>query len=304
MTISDHTSPSLDIWSGHADFPDDPAFYRSVLDAVPTPLLVADADGLVVYGNEALMKLVGRSKYEGLRSSIYDYVHPDDLVRIADAFITLATAGDEHRAVSAPWSPIRCRVLTPDGGAMSVEIVGFDRLSRPEINGFIYEIRPMHEREIVRQVMQASGDGRASSFAPVIELLSMSNLDIASAVVSLDSGGNAVVHASSTDELAATLKGSLGSLTQLMKATESCEPACLEPAEVPGVLGARWESLGFRHVWIVDVPSPSHREPHSILALSSTSQQSNLGVIDRLSLTRDLTNVILLRRWATRSSTA
>lgn len=299
MTISDHPSPTVDIWSGHADFPSEPAFYRSVLDAMPTPLFVADADGLVVYGNVALMTLLRRSKDEGIRTNIYDYVHPADLVSIADAFITLATSGDDDAATSKPWAPIRCRLLMPDGSSLPVEIVGFNRLSNPDIDGFIYEVRHLVEDDIFRRVMSgAMASSDPAAFEPVIEMMAVPNLDLESAVVELSGDGSAALLATSSTEITTALTGSMGSLAQFVAGSHHATATESGIDVLPGALGARLRSLGFRNVWKLDVASPIVDRRHAVLAFASFSPTSNLGVVDWLSRSGDLANVILLRKWA------
>ena len=115
-----------DIWERQPDFPERPAFYRRVLDRCPTPVVVVDDSGSIVYTNEALMEMSGYSKVEGVQTSIFDYIHPDDAAWIADAFLRLteqepgrpdgrigrgrrSTAGDRTRRLDHPGRGPRTR---------------------------------------------------------------------------------------------------------------------------------------------------------------------------------------------------
>lgn len=298
MTISSPLSPTTDIWSGHADFPAEPAFYRGVLDAMPTPLLVADADGLVVYGNGALMALLQRSKTEGIRTNIYDYVHPDDLGSIADAFITLATADHTDASTQKPWAPVRCRLLLPDGSSLPVEVVGFDRMSDPDIDGFVYEIRPMLAEEIFTRVMRGDPALRGSAaFDAVVEMMTVTNVDMASAMVELAEDGTVALLAVSSSEIATALKECSGSLAQFLSGPREATPSEAAVEMLPGTLGARLGSLRVRKVWKLDVASPMNDRRYVLLACSTFARSSNLGVVECLERAGDLASVVLLRKW-------
>ena len=94
------------------DFPDRPEFYRRVLDRCPTPVVVVDDSGSIVYANEALMELSGYSKVEGVQTSIFDYLHPDD-VRLDRRSVPAAgrAAAGRGRMGDRPWSPIHARMI-------------------------------------------------------------------------------------------------------------------------------------------------------------------------------------------------
>ena len=93
------------------DLPEQPAFYRHVLDCCPTPIVVVDNDANILYANDALSELSGYAKVEGVRTSIFEYIHPDDLEWIAEAFMLLAQPESvEADWKDRPWSPIHARM--------------------------------------------------------------------------------------------------------------------------------------------------------------------------------------------------
>ena len=111
MTSADRDpGVSIDIWERDAGLPRSPG----VLSPRARPLSDSDRGGRrrwhIVYANDALMDLSGYSKVEGVQTSIFEYLHPDDADWIAEAFLLLAEQDPGDAAWHGrPWAPIHAR---------------------------------------------------------------------------------------------------------------------------------------------------------------------------------------------------
>jgi len=299
MTSPDRNPGNIDhLREREPDFPDRPEFYRRVLDRCPTPVVVVDDSGSIVYANEALMELSGYSKVEGVQTSIFDYIHPDDAGWIADAFLRLAEQQPDQAGWSdRPWSPIHTRMIGSDGATIPVEVRGRDTSDDPEVGGVVYEIRPAHEREIFQRVLTgvaAGGDGE-TRVDLVLELLAGSPLEISAAVLELHDGGMAKVIAATCDDLAHLLERAGGDVG-LDALTRSSETPAFTPVEaIAGRLGRELRAAGLVDAWCVDVASPAPRTQHRLVGFTPTHQVPSVGVIDALNRAAELASVVLLR---------
>ncbi len=289
---------SADIWQRDADFPDRPEFYRHVLDRCPTPIVVVDQGGSIVYANDALIELSGYSKVEGVQTSIFEYIHPDDADWIAEAFLLLARqdpgdVGWHDRA----WAPIQARMIGRDGSTIPVEVRGRDGSDDPEVGGFVYEIRPAHEREVFQRVLTgvaAGGDGE-SRLDLVMELLAGSPLEISAAVLELHDGASVDVISATSHDLAALLEraGADTALRHFTRATDT--PTFTSVGSVGGPFGRDLDEAGLVDAWCVDVASPAPRSKYRLVGFTPTHHVPAIGVVDALTRAAELASVVLLR---------
>ena len=280
------------------DLPEQPAFYRHVLDCCPTPIVVVDNDANILYANDALSELSGYAKVEGVRTSIFEYIHPDDLEWIAEAFMLLA----QPESIVAdwqdrPWSPIHARMIGRNGRTIPIEVRGRDTRGDPDVGGIVYEIRPAHEREIFQRVLTgvAAGGRDESRLDPIMELLAGSPLDIRAAVLEFHAGGAVEVIAQTSVELAALLEGSAGDGEFIALTQSTTTPRFMAVDGIGGRLGADLVEAGFLDAWCVDVASPAPRSQHRLVGFTRTHHVPATGVIDALRRAAELASVVLLR---------
>ena len=77
-------------------FPQDPEFYRRVLHEWPSPVLVVNAAGEIMYGNRAIERMGNWDLRGSVGTSVLDYIHHDDAETIAEAFFELANSADAN----------------------------------------------------------------------------------------------------------------------------------------------------------------------------------------------------------------
>jgi PAS domain S-box-containing protein len=83
--------------------------YHNLVDTAPIPILLFDADGHSVYGNEAAVSFLDADSYADIENEPFtQFLHPEDRERATERFQTLMSEG-EH----AP--EIEYRVRTVDG---------------------------------------------------------------------------------------------------------------------------------------------------------------------------------------------
>ena len=299
MTTSDPSiEPVWEVGAQTPDFPDRPQFYRQVLDHCPTPVVVVDDVGTIVYANEALMDLSGYSKVEGVQTSIFDYIHPDDVGWIAEAFVQLAEQ-DPNVATwrGRAWSPIHARMVDRDGVTIPIEVRGRDSTDDPEVGGIVYEIRPAHEREIFQRVLTgvAASGAHDTRLDLVMELLASSPLEISAAVLELHDARAVDVITATSGDLATMLDDATGDPV-LSLLTRPAEVATFTPvSDVDGQLGRALRSAGLVDAWSVDVASPAPRAQHRLVAFTPTHHVPAIGVVDALHRAAELASVVLLR---------
>lgn len=273
------------------------SFHRRVLDRLPTALIVVDEAGLIVYGNEALERIAGWTAAEGIGTGIYDYIHPEDLDWLAEAFVNLADR--ENRSpdvVDRPWVPLNFRLVARDGHVVPVEVIGNGALHDPDVNGIIYEVRPAYEREIVQRVLAgvATGGDLTGQLELVVELISASMIGIESAVLRVGTDRTDVL-AASQDELRATLARA-AEIDELSVFLPSLGlPQFHDVREMTSRFGAELVAQGYEDAWNIDVASVADDSRYRIVGFTEVHHIPAMGVRARLTWASELTSVILLR---------
>lgn len=281
------------------DAPERPSadFHRRVLDRLPTALIVVDEAGLIVYGNESLERIAGWSSAEGIGTGIFEYIHPDDLEWLAEAFIKLADR-DSHdpEVVDRPWAPLNFRLVSRTGEVVPVEVTGNGSLHDPAVDGIIYEVRLAYEREIVQSVLAgvATGGDLTSQLELVVDLISASLIDIDSAVLRVGSGRTEVL-AASTATLRSVLEPAAerGDLYVFRPALDA--PRFSDVATISSTFGTDLAALGYQDAWNLDVASIADDACYRIVGFTEVHHVPAMGVRARIIQAAELTSVILLR---------
>lgn len=114
-------------------YPDQAALARQA----PDPLIVCDGEGRVLWGNGAAERLFGLPLSEGVGRDALDFVHPDDVGVVANAFVSV-----QAKDVG---TPIEVRVRSSEGWRL-VEVVGANLLDDPAVGGIALSLRDLTER--------------------------------------------------------------------------------------------------------------------------------------------------------------
>lgn len=128
-------------------------------------MLVIDASGIVQYANPKTLETFGLSLEEGLGTNAFDYLHPDDLERVAARFLTL---------LETPSSTIRdtVRTIAVNGEIREIEIVSTNALDSAIVAGVIVNGHDVTDhRRYVKQLQAVEQQFRLAfedTMAPMI----------------------------------------------------------------------------------------------------------------------------------------
>ena len=115
----------------------DPGWLERLVLELPDTVVVADADGNLIWGNPAAERTFGLSNAEILGTNALDLLHPEDHEL---ALTSLASVRDKEVG-----SPIELRVKTPTGWKL-IELIGANLVGKPPIDGLVWCIRDLTER--------------------------------------------------------------------------------------------------------------------------------------------------------------
>jgi len=90
--------------------------YRNLVEDSPAPINLFDADGTTVWGNDAVLELLGLDSLDALSGrSIFDFIHPDDHA-VAEVELEEVIEGGET------VGPTRFRLVRDDGEIRHVQV--------------------------------------------------------------------------------------------------------------------------------------------------------------------------------------
>jgi diguanylate cyclase (GGDEF)-like protein/PAS domain S-box-containing protein len=109
-------------------------------------MIVIDGEGTVIYANPVALQTFGKSLEDGIGTSAFNYLHPDDTERVALRFIEL---------VKTPGASISdmVRSVTNSGDIREIEIVSTNWLENADVQGVIINGRDVTEhRQYIAQL--------------------------------------------------------------------------------------------------------------------------------------------------------
>lgn len=147
------------------------ARFRALIENGTDIIAIVDRDGVLSYISASVTRVTGHDESHYLGHNLFDYVHPDDLPGIGEAF---------HRLTENPGSVqyLQTRFQHSDGTWHFVEGLGVNRFEEPAIGGIVLNVRDVTEKRLA--------EDRARSAAALLEQLT------ADAVVVVDEEGRAV----------------------------------------------------------------------------------------------------------------
>jgi len=278
----------------HPALPQNPEFYRRVLDEWPSPVLVVNADAAIIYGNNAIQRLGGWDLDDAIGGNVLDYVHPDDVHQLAEAFIEIAGSGHADQFVETPWASIHTRLLAANGQAVPVVVTGAGGLGDPAVNGIIYDVRPTHEQDILRRGLTglAQGEPIDSILQLITNMISLPPLELDAAVLEPRGDGTyRIIGATS-----ATLQAILIEADDPQPWNEGDrEPQRTRVSQYPGGVGEDLFAAGYREFWHISPEGSNDLNSYRIVACGKEIVVPATGQLDRLSRASELASVVLLR---------
>ncbi|MFB6135087.1 MAG: PAS domain S-box protein [Halanaeroarchaeum sp.] len=122
--------------------------YEAYLEESSDIVTVLDEEGTITYQSPAVERILGYDRGEFTGEVGFEYIHPDDVDEVTDAFTYLLAHPEETVTVEA-------RFKTADGEWLWLEIRGTNRLEHDAINGIVtnnrdISARKRHRRELER----------------------------------------------------------------------------------------------------------------------------------------------------------
>lgn len=275
----------------HPKLPPDPRFYETVLDVVPTPVLVVHGDGTVSYGNRALLELSGWTLDDGLGMQMLDAVHPEDLPTVMEAYRNVLSATTSDPTNRGPWLPIRFRMIARDGRVIPLEATGAGALGDAAVDGIVYHIRDCRDDELLAEVFAgvASHDPVALGCTPLVERLALPPHAMAVAIFEQHANGTARCVVSSHDVVAGL---PATSASPVPWAGLSTEPTRTELDGLPDDVAAVLRDAGFGAVFHAGAHSPDFDTTLRLVACPLVDHPSIQRPISQITQARELLSLI------------
>ncbi|MEQ8717668.1 MAG: diguanylate cyclase [Acidimicrobiales bacterium] len=276
----------------HRGLPTSGAFYAKVLHHLPTPVLVLDDTGHVIYGNVAAARLGGWTIAEGIGMQTLDRVHPGDQARILEVFTNVATT-DRGTDFDSEWAEIEFRMVGASGRVVSVEVIGTGGLADPDVAGIVYTLRPTRGDELLRRILAslAGGAGRSGVLAMIIEMVALPPLDVGAVLLETTPNSHHVM-AASDDALFRVFAADAGPLRW---ATVGTRPRAVSVSNIGDTIGRRLLEADYSVCWGVDVETDERGESHHLLAFARVRHAPSNALAQRLERARELVRITLDR---------
>jgi len=124
-------------------------YFRYLTENTYDIITVADAQGVMHYVSPSIKRVSGYEPQELIGKSAFDYMHPDDVGRIAQTYADGVTKPGYTVQVEFRW-------LHKDGSWHTHEAVGINALDNPSIQGVVVHARDISERKSLQEELQRS----------------------------------------------------------------------------------------------------------------------------------------------------
>lgn len=114
--------------------------FRALVQNSNDMLVILDRDGTVLYESPAVERILGYAPGTWTGTSKFEYVHPDDLVRVAEAFREISRHPEKT-------TTLELRLRRRDGSWCFVEATGTNLLEHPAVRGLVVNSRDITERK-------------------------------------------------------------------------------------------------------------------------------------------------------------
>jgi len=125
--------------------------FRSLIEKGSDIIAVVGGEGRIVYCSPSIERYFGISDVENLGKNVFDYIHPEDLSRLAESFIEILDS--PGKAIS-----IEARALTKDGRLSWMEGTVTNLLTTEGINGVVCNFRDVTARKKAESLAKESED--------------------------------------------------------------------------------------------------------------------------------------------------
>jgi len=274
--------------------PQNAEFYRRVLHEWPSPVLVVDRTGQILYANRALANLGGWELDENVGKNVLDYLHAEDTASLTQTFFELAESNTTGPFTGEAWGSINTRIVAKNGQVIPVVVTGSPGLGDPEVAGIVYDVRPAHEQDILRRGLTglAQGEPVEDIFKLITDMVALPPLELDAAILEPRGDGTYRVIGATSARLEAILKQAVDPQPWN---SDARVPKQTVVARIPGGVGEDLFAAGYREFWHISPESPDEPNAYRLVACGREIQQPANGQVDRLARANELASVVLLR---------
>ncbi len=115
-------------------------YFRSLIENALDTITILSADGTIAYESPSVGRVLGFTPEEMVGTSVFDYIHPEDLPRVKEVF---AQAETQPGMISR----LQLRFRDHEGGWRMLEAVGRNLLHHPAVGGVVVNARDVTERK-------------------------------------------------------------------------------------------------------------------------------------------------------------
>ncbi len=124
-------------------------YYNALIENVSDGMVVINGNGAIRNKTASIERMLGYKIEDDIGRSSFDFVHPDDLPKAADAFT---------RLIQNPGLTIRyeIRVRHADGAWRTIEVIGKNLLDDPAVAGVVANFRDITEQKDMQEALSRS----------------------------------------------------------------------------------------------------------------------------------------------------
>ncbi len=116
------------------------AVAAALLASASEMVVIADGEGRLRYANGAMRTVLGFDPAEVVGSSVFDYIHPEEVADAVDSLASTVARGELHAV------PLELRVRAADGTWRCLEVVATNLLADPNVSGMVFSCRDLSYR--------------------------------------------------------------------------------------------------------------------------------------------------------------
>jgi len=132
-----------------------PEYFQALIENAMEAIVVLDENGTLIYESPSFAHILGLTQEERLGESGFDFVHPDDVLAMAEIFDGL---------MKKPGSAVHVEVRGrhKDGSWRNLEAVGRNLVNEPAVNGIVVNFRDITDRKQAEAAVLEEGLFRAT----------------------------------------------------------------------------------------------------------------------------------------------
>ena len=122
-------------------------YFRSLTENAMDIVTVLNVDGTVRYESPSIKRMLGYEPEELIGRNVFDFVHPDDVLKVKSVFEVLIGLAGSSRV-------LELRFLHKDGSWRVLESIGKNLVDNPHVAGAVVNSRDITERREIEQQVQ------------------------------------------------------------------------------------------------------------------------------------------------------